>query len=109
MNIIAKGTILYYIKKYPNAKTSLLAWFQEFSKLSCKNFNELKSVYATASIVSNNRVVFNIKGNNYRLLITLNFSKMTAYIIWFGTHTEYDKIDVGKHSFDISIFKLKDK
>jgi|SRR5665647_3731169 len=109
MNIIAKGTVLYYIKKYPNARTALLTWFQEFSKLECKNFNELKAFYGTASIVSNNRVVFNIKGNVYRLLVALNFSKMAAYVIWFGTHKEYDKVDVSEQSFDISILKLKDK
>ena len=109
MNIIAKGTILYYIKKYPNAKTALLVWLQEFSKLDCKNFHELKNIYGTASIVANNRVVFNIKGNDFRLLVSINFIKMAAYIIWFGSHKDYDKIDVTQQAFDIDILKLKSK
>jgi len=93
MNIIARGTILVYIEKYPNAKTALLNWYQEFTKASYVNFNQLKSTYGNASIISNERVIFNIKGNDFRLIISINFKRQAAYIIWFGTHKEYDKID----------------
>jgi mRNA interferase HigB len=103
MNVIAKGTILYYINKYPKAKTSLLTWYYEFSKLACTNFNELKTVYGSASIVANNRVIFNIKGNDYRLVASVNFRQSAAYVIWFGTHKEYDKIDTTTVEFDINI------
>lgn len=105
MNIIAKGTILYYVKKYPIASTPLLAWYNEFLKAEYHNFNELKSVYKNASIVANNRVIFNIKGNDFRLVVSINFSRLSAYVIWFGTHSDYDKIDVMKVEFDID--KLK--
>jgi len=108
MNIIAKGTILYYIKKYPIAKTALLVWVQEFSKLDCDNFNELKSVYGAASIVAKSRVIFNIKGNDFRLLVSINFTKKAVYVIWFGTHKEYNKVDILNQSFDINISKLKE-
>lgn len=54
-------------------------------------------------------MVFNIKGNDYRLLVAVNFLKGEAYIIWFGTHKEYDKVDVTIQRFDIDILKLKDK
>ncbi|WP_367119260.1 type II toxin-antitoxin system HigB family toxin, partial [uncultured Mucilaginibacter sp.] len=87
------GTILLFINKYPNARTALLNWYQEFIKASFENFNQLKSTYGNASIVSNERVIFNIKGNDYRLIISINFKRQAAYIIWFGTHSEYDKID----------------
>ena len=93
MNIVARGTILLFINKYPNARTALLNWYQEFIKASFENFNQLKSTYGNASIVSNERVIFNIKGNDYRLIISINFKRQAAYIIWFGTHSEYDKID----------------
>jgi len=93
MNIVARGTILVYIDKYPKAKTALLNWYQEFVKASYVSFNELKSTYGNASIVANDRVIFNIKGNDFRLIVSISFKRQTAYIIWFGTHTEYDKID----------------
>lgn len=109
MNIIAKGTILYYIDKYPKAKTPLLTWYYEFSKMVFKSFNELKTVYGNASIVGNNRVIFNIKGNDYRLVVSVNFRQLAAYVIWFGTHKEYDKIDTATVDFDIEILNYKNK
>jgi mRNA interferase HigB len=107
VNIIAKGTVLYYIDKYPKAKTALLTWYYEFTKATFHNFNELKTVYGHASIVANNRVIFNIKGNDFRLIVSVNFRQLAAYIIWFGTHNEYDKINTEKIDFDIDILKYK--
>lgn len=109
MNIIAKGTILYYINKYPKAKTALLTWYYEFSKAEFHNFNELKSVHGNASIVANNRVIFNIKGNDFRLVASVNFRHLAAYVIWFGTHKEYNKVDVSTVAFDTDILKFKYK
>lgn len=109
MNIIARGTILYYIDRYPNAKTSLLTWYHEFTKLAFSNFNELKVVYGNASIVANNRVIFNIKGNDFRLVVSVNFRQLAAYVIWFGTHKEYNKIDAETIEFDTSILNYKSK
>ncbi|WP_026712401.1 type II toxin-antitoxin system HigB family toxin [Flavobacterium daejeonense] len=107
MKILVKKTILFYIKKYPIAATQLLIWYNEFSKLEFKNFNEVKRVYGNASIVNNNRVVFNIKGNDFRLVISVNFLQSACYVIWFGTHKEYDKINVATIVFDTTI--LTDK
>lgn len=109
MNIVAKGTIIFYIDKYPEAKTALLSWYVEFGKEKFKSFNELKAVYGNASLVANGRVVFNIKGNNYRLVVSVNFRKLAAYVIWFGTHKEYDKIDVETIGFDPRIMNYKSK
>lgn len=93
MNIVTKPTILHYAKEYPLAATSLLAWYRDFLKTNFENFNELKAVYHNASIIANNRVIFNIKGNSFRLIISIHFKKQLAYIIWFGTHAEYDTIN----------------
>jgi mRNA interferase HigB len=71
-----------------------LTWYNEVSKKEFNNFNELKEVYGNASVVNNQRVVFNIKGNDFRLVVSVNFRRLACYVIWFGTHTEYDKIDV---------------
>jgi mRNA interferase HigB len=107
VKVLVKKTILYYITKYPLAKTPLLIWHTEFSLHKFANFNELKKVYGNASIVNNNRVVFNIKGNDFRLVISINFSQAASYVIWFGTHQEYDKIDVQTISFDTAILTTK--
>lgn len=109
MNIIAKRVMLYYINEYPNARTSLLAWYHEFLKQEFHHRNELKAVYGNASIIANNRIVFNIKGNDYRLIVSVNFKQLAAYIIWFGTHKQYDKINVEKIEFDTSILNFKGK
>lgn len=103
MKILVKKTILFYINKYPIAETQLLIWYNEFSKYEFNNFNELKSVYGNASIVNNNRVVFNIKGNDFRLVVSINFLQAACYVIWFGTHKEYDKINVETVAFDSAI------
>lgn len=107
MNIIVKRAVLYYIDKYPNAKTSLLVWYNEFLEQEFKSFNELKDVYGNASIVANSRVIFNIKGNDYRLIVSVNFKQLAAYIIWFGTHKQYDKIDTETIQFDTKILNFK--
>ena len=93
MNIVTKPTVIYYAKKYPVASSSLLSWYKHFSKAEFNNFNALKNVYNNASIINNKRIIFNIKGNSHRLIISVNFTRQAEYIIWFGTHNEYDKID----------------
>ena len=85
----------------------MLIWYNEFTKLNFKNFNELKSVYGNASIVNNDRVVFNIKGNDFRLVVSINFVQTACYVIWFGTHKEYDKINVETVVFDTTILNYK--
>jgi mRNA interferase HigB len=109
MNIIVKRAVLFYADKYPQAKTALLTWYNEFLNTDFNNFNELKAVYGNASIIANNRVIFNIKGNDYRLVVSINFKQLAAYIIWFGTHKEYDKINTETVEFDTAILNYKAK
>ena len=75
-------------------KAALDAWFDEASKASWKNTAEIKRRYATVSIVSAERIVFNIKGNDCRLVVAVDFEKANVWIKWIGTHKAYDKIDV---------------
>lgn len=93
-NIIARHTLLRYCKEYPEADTALREWYHEMLNSSFRNFNELKAVYGSASIVGDDRVVFNIMGNKYRLVVRVVFAFKTVQIKWFGTHAEYDKTDV---------------
>lgn len=74
------------------AADALWSWYNFFIKANFLNFNELKEVYHNASLVANNRVIFNIKRNSFRLIVSINFRKPAAYVVWFGTHKEYDKI-----------------
>jgi len=93
-NIITRRTLLEYAKKYPLAKIALFEWYHELIKSDFKSFNELKKVYGKVSLVSDDRVVFNIMSNKFRLVVRMVFEFKTIQIKWFGTHSEYDKIDV---------------
>lgn len=72
------------------------SWFQETSKAKWKNPHELKLEYPTASILNDNRVAFNIKGNNYRLIVKINYDYQIVWIRFVGTHAEYDKINANE-------------
>jgi mRNA interferase HigB len=103
MNIISRNTIIYYTEKYPIAKNQLLTWYNEILKNDFDSFNELKEMFGNASLVNNQRVVFNIKGNSFRLVVSFNFRRQTCYTIWFGTHKEYDIIAVKTIEFDTNL------
>ena len=93
-NIITRKTLLEYCKKYPDAAVALQEWYHELVKHDFKNFNELKSVYGNARVVADDRVVFNIMGNHYRLVVRIVFEFKAIQIKWFGSHAQYDKVDV---------------
>lgn len=80
-------------------KKHLDAWFAEVEKAAWKDPAELKAQFGSASVVSGLRVVFNIKGNDYRLVVAINFHYQILLIIWLGTHKEYDEIDVAKITY----------
>jgi len=94
MRIISRKTLKTFWKQYPDAQKSLEAWLEDAKKAIWKTPNEIKNVYRNASIVANNRVVFNIKGNDYRLVLAINYECGIAYIRFIGTHKTYDQIDV---------------
>jgi len=74
-------------------KAALDAWFHEVSRASWKNSADLKRSYATASVLSSDRVVFNIKGNSFRLIAAVDYPRRIIYIKWLGAHADYDRID----------------
>ena len=77
-------------------KAALDAWFAEVKKARWANANDVKRSYTTASIVTGERIVFNIKGNSYRLVVAVDFEKSIVWIKWIGSHKVYDRIDVRK-------------
>ncbi len=93
MRIIKEKTLANYSLKFPNAASAITAWLYEIKYSNWNNAGELKLKYANASILTNKRVVFNIKGNHYRLIVDVEYKLKIMFIIWFGTHDEYDKLD----------------
>ena len=100
MRIIARRTLREFIearigrKDHPALKAALDAWFDEVRKARWTGTADVKRLYATASIVTADRIVFNIKGNDYRLVAAVDFEKSIVWIKWIGTHRDYDRIDV---------------
>lgn len=93
-NVLNNKTLLEYMKQYPEAAEALKKLYYELVKADFKDFNDLKRVYRGASIVHDNRVVFNVSGNKYRLVVRVSFQNKRMMIKWFGNHKEYDMIDV---------------
>lgn len=91
--IFAKSTIREFWENHPDAEQHLKTWYDTVMSSDWKNPNDVKKTYANASILNNNRAVFNIKGNNYRLIVKFNFEKQWVFIKFIGTHLDYDKID----------------
>ena len=81
-------------KRHPNAEGPLLAWYREVEQEDWDTPAKMKAKYRNASIVSGNRVVFNIKGNDYRLVVKISYAHRIVYVRFVGTHAEYDTVDV---------------
>lgn len=102
MRIIARRTLREFVasraghKDQPALKAALDAWFDEVRKARWRNSADVKRLYATASVVTAERIVFNIKANSYRLVVSVDFEKGIVWIKWIGTHRDYDRIDVTK-------------
>ena len=106
MRIIARRTLREFVearrgyKDHSALKAALDAWFDEAKKARWSSAADVKRSYATASIVSGDRVVLNIKGNDYRLVVAVDFEKGIVWIKWIGTHRDYNKIDVKEIQHD---------
>jgi mRNA interferase HigB len=106
MRIIARRTLRAFVaslagqKDQSAVKAALDAWFTEVSKAEWANVTAVKRLYATASIVSAERIVFNIKGNACRLVVAVDFEKAIVWIKWVGMHKAYDRIDVAEIEHD---------
>ena len=93
MRIIAKKTLRDFWTRHPECEQQLKAWHQEAEEANWKGPNNIKQDFPSASIIGENRVVFNIKGNDFRLVAIIIFASSKVYIRYIGTHSEYDKID----------------
>ena len=94
MHVVKKKTLVEYYEKHKEIKGQLEAWYYEAKNAEWNNPQEVKEKYRSASIIGGNKVVFNIKGNRYRLVTKINYRMKIVYIKFIGTHKEYDKINV---------------
>jgi len=93
VRVIAKRTLREFWEKHNDCEEQLKAWYRETEKANWNSPNDIKKEYPRASILEDNRVVFNIKGNHYRLIVKINYDYHIVWIRFIGTHAEYDKID----------------
>jgi mRNA interferase HigB len=96
MRIISRKWLVEFWQIHPDAEQPLRAWYVEAKKASWRSPTEIKSTYRNASLLANNRVVFNIKGNDYRLIVIIEYKQNKIFIRFIGTHQEYDRIDAAK-------------
>lgn len=93
MRIIAKKTLRDFWEKHPEARQALQAWYADVRISTWKSPADIKNIYRNASFLADNRVVFNIKGNQYRIIVLIQHNFGIVYIRFVGTHPEYDRVD----------------
>ena len=96
MRVIAKRILREYWEKQPDSEGQLKTWYKEASKANWTSPNDLKLEYPKASILKGGRVIFNICGNKYRLVVQINYLRSWVFIRFIGNHIDYDKIDANK-------------
>jgi mRNA interferase HigB len=99
MRVIAVKTLKKYIDEFHLAEQALLSWHEEVNLDQWDNPNGLKSQYRNASVLNNKRVVFNIHGNSYRLIVDIEYRLKIVFVVWFGTHKQYDNINAKTISY----------
>lgn len=93
MRIITEEPLKLYIEKHPDTKTALQNWLKTVKEAQWENFSDVKKSFNSVDNVGNQHYVFNIRGNNHRLVVVIKFTIKWVYIRFIGTHAEYDKID----------------
>ncbi|NHN36905.1 type II toxin-antitoxin system HigB family toxin [Pseudomaricurvus alcaniphilus] len=91
MKVVASNLLSEFANKHANAKKALSCWLQEAKRANWTTPQDIKNHYRSADFLSGNRVIFNIKGNNYRLVVKVRYQNGIVRIEWVGTHAEYDK------------------
>lgn len=110
MRIIKVRTLYDYCSwpRYKSAGKQIQSWIYEVKYTDWDSAADLKLKYKTASIINSKRVVFNIKGNDYRLIVDVEYKLKIVFVVWFGTHNEYEKIDVKEVSYEDKSNKDRD-
>lgn len=93
MHIVSIQTLRLFWRKHPDAERPLRAWYALAERATWRSPSDIKAVLGNASFIGTNRVIFNIKGNDYRLIVVVEYQKGRIFIRFVGTHAEYDRID----------------
>lgn len=93
MRIISRKILREFWESHPDIRQPLQAWYADVKQAQWASPQEIKNAYRSASILPNNRVVFNIKGNQYRIIVAIKYDFRIVYVRFVGTHAEYDKVD----------------
>lgn len=93
MRVIKRSTLRPFWGKHTDAKAAVETWYRTAVRADWHSFQEIKQTFGSADVIPGNRVVFNIKGNKYRLIVKLHYNRGIIYIRFVGTHAAYDKID----------------
>ena len=93
MRVIALSTLREFWRKHASAQVPLQNWYAEASRASWKSPADVKEAHRGASFVAGERVVFNLKGNDYRLIVAMRYRSQIMYVRFVGTHREYDKVN----------------
>lgn len=93
MRVIAKSTLVAFYQKHPDAEEPIKAWHKEAEHAHWKTTSDIKARYRAADFIAGNRVVFNIRGNRYRLVVKIHYNTRIVYVRFVGTHKAYEKID----------------
>ncbi len=93
MRVIAVSTLKSFWEKHPDAEQTLKAWYEEAAQAAWTQPADIKAMYRNASVLKNRRVVFNIKGNDYRLIVAVAYKLQIVYVKFIGTHKEYDQVN----------------
>ncbi len=93
MRIIARRTLRSFWQRHPDAEGALRSWYHDTLRADWRSPADIKRVYANASVVGATRVVFNIGGNKYRLIVAINYPYRVCYIRFVGTHADYDRVN----------------
>ena len=96
MRVFSKRTLREFWERHADAERPLRSWYQDADDANWDTSAAVRAQFASASIIAGNRVVFNIKGNDYRLVVSINYRRRAVYIRFIGTHAEYDRIDAAE-------------
>lgn len=96
MRVISKKPLREFWESHADAKAALQAWYEDAERAQSRTPGDIKRSYRNASIIGDNRVIFNIKGDDYRLVVRIHYDRGYVYVRFMGTHREYDSIDAEK-------------
>ena len=97
--IVSKAILRGFAENHPKAKTAIFNWYDQVSAANWRNFSDLKKTFNSADAVGNDRYVFDLKGNQFRLIALINFRVRTVFILFVGTHNDYDNINATSVNF----------